>query len=209
MGKIYMKSILLAFLMTSGLAISMAGCQKQDIEENEGNKVETSEAFTEAVESNENQTYADQNAAEINSTATEAFTGRIEVNMTQFASNGLAVYSECPFTYDGNEWQLQTLVPEDTLIDGELVMDDREHFMILVTSGENTYILFDDDVQLGMPEADVFTDEQNELHVVIRDVRTACYRVIDYIYDSEENKFIGGYIVKEEAVNFIGTVGFN
>jgi len=60
-----------------------------------------------------------------------------------------------------------------------------------------------------MPEADVFTDEQNELHVVIRDVRTACYRVIDYIYDSEENKFIGGYIAKEEAVNFIGTVGVN
>lgn len=60
-----------------------------------------------------------------------------------------------------------------------------------------------------MPEADIFTDEQNELHVVIRDVRTACYRVIDYIYDSEENKFIGRYIAKEEAVNFIGTVGFN
>ena len=41
------------------------------------------------------------------------------------------------------------------LIDGELVMDGRGHFLIQVVSDEASYVFFDEMVQLGIPEADV------------------------------------------------------
>ncbi len=76
------------------------------------------------------------------------------------------------------------------LIDGELAMDDRGHFLIQVSSGEDSYIMFDDTVQLGMPEADAWIDDQEKLHIVVRDVRTARYRVTDFTYDSEKKNLL-------------------
>lgn len=93
----------------------------------------------------------------------------------------MALYSSCPFIYEETEWELQTFVQEDMLIDGELAMDDRGHFLIQVSSGEDSYVMFDDIVQLGMPEADAWIDDQEKLHIVVRDVRTARYRVTVYL----------------------------
>ena len=41
------------------------------------------------------------------------------------------------------------------------------HFLIQVSSGEDSYVMFDDTVQLGMPEADAWIDDQEKLHMVI------------------------------------------
>ena len=120
---------------------------------------------------------------------------------------GMALYSSCPFVYEDSEWELQTFVQEDMLIDGELVMDDSGHFLIQAISGEDSYVFLDETIQLGVPEADVWVDDQNKMHIVIRDVRTARYRVTDFVFDSEEKTFIGTDVLSGEGINYIGTTG--
>lgn len=105
------------------------------------------------------------------------------------------------------EWELQTFVQEDMLIDGELAMDDRGHFLIQVSSGEDSYVMFDDTVQLGIPEADAWIDDQEKLHIVVRDVRTARYRVTDFTYDSEKKEFVGNDVLNGDGINYLGTTG--
>lgn len=117
------------------------------------------------------------------------------------------MYSECPFVYGDSEWKLQTFVPEDMLIDGELAMDDRVNFLIQAVCGEESYVLFDEMVHIGVPAADVFIDQQEQLHIILRDVRTAKYRVTDFVYDAENKKFIGKDALNEDAINYIGTTG--
>ena len=68
-------------------------------------------------------------------------------------------------------------------------------------------MLFDEMVQIGVPAADVFIDQQEQLHIILRDVRTAKYRVIDFVYDAENKKFIGKDVLNEDAINYIGTTG--
>ena len=119
----------------------------------------------------------------------------------------MALYSSCPFVYEDSEWELQTFVREDMLIDVELAMDDSGHFLIQAISGEDSYVFLDETIQLGIPEADVWIDDQNKMHIVIRDVRTARYRVTDYIFDSEEKTFSGKDVLSGEGINYMGTTG--
>ena len=76
----------------------------------------------------------------------------------------MALYSSCPFVYEDSEWELQTFVREDMLIDGGLAMDDSGHFLIQAISGEDSYVFLDETIQLGVPEADVWEDDQNIFH---------------------------------------------
>ena len=89
----------------------------------------------------------------------------------------------------------------------ELAMDDRVNFLIQAVCGEESYVLFDEMVQIGVPAADVFIDQQEQLHIILRDVRTAKYRVTDFVYDAENKKFIGKDALNEDAINYIGTTG--
>jgi hypothetical protein len=41
------------------------------------------------------------------------------------------------FLSEGQEGELQTFVQEDMLIDGELAMDDRGHFLIQAVCGDD------------------------------------------------------------------------
>ena len=131
----------------------------------------------------------------------------IEVGISEGNLEGKALNAECPFVYGDSEWKLQTFVPEDMLIDGELAMDDRVNFLIQAVCGEESYVLFDEMVHIGVPVADVFIDQQEQLHIILRDVRTAKYRVTDFVYDAENKKFIGKVALNEDAINFIGTSG--
>ena len=67
------------------------------------------------------------------------------------------------------------------LIDGELTMDDSCRFLIQAVSGEDSYVFLDEMIQLGIPEADIWEDEQEKMHIVLRDVRTARYKVSDFV----------------------------
>lgn len=172
-------------LLAASLAVAISGCQKQETEETVGIMVEAEEKTEESTEGSE--TWKIRSAKE---------------NL-----EGMALYSSCPFVYEDSEWELQTFVQEDMLIDGELVMDDSGHFLIQAISGEDSYVFLDETIQLGVPEADVWIDDQNKMHIVIRDVRTARYRVTDFVFDSEEKTFIGTDVLSGEGINYMGTTG--
>lgn len=93
---------------------------------------------------------------------------------------GMALYSYCPFVYEDSEWELQTFVREDMLIDGELAMDDSGHFLIQAILGEESYVFLDETIQLGVP---------------------------DFVFDSEEKTFIGTDVLSGEGINYMGTTG--
>lgn len=130
---------------------------------------------------------------------------QLKVTPSEGALDGMTAYSSCSFVFDDSEWTVQLFVQEDMLADGELMMDDRGHYLVQAVSDENSYVLFDDTVQLGMPEADVWTDAQENLHIVLRDVRSAKYSVTDYVYNSETKEFVGSVVLDGEGINYMGT----
>ena len=185
-------------LLAVSFSISLSGCQKQGEKSTEENRIEAGN--TETVQS-------ETGVPEESQAPEEDLAEPIEAGISEENLEGKALYSECPFVYGDSEWKLQTFVPEDMLIDGELAMDDRVNFLIQAVCGEESYVLFDEMVQIGVPEADVFIDQQEQLHIILRDVRTAKYRVTDFVYDAENKKFIGKDVLNEDAINYIGTTG--
>lgn len=185
-------------LLAVSFSISLSGCQKQEEKSTEENRIEAGNT----------QMVQPETGAPEESQATEKDLAEpIEAGISEGNLEGKALYSECPFVYGDSEWKLQTFVPEEMLIDGELAMDDRVNFLIQAVCGEESYVLFDEMVQIGVPEADVFIDQQEQLHIILRDVRTAKYRVTDFVYDAENKKFIGKDALNEDAINYIGTTG--
>lgn len=182
-------------LLAVSFSISLSGCQKQEGKSTEENRIEAGNTQMVQPETGAPEE-AEKDLAE-----------PIEVGISEGNLEGKALYSECPFVYGDSEWKLQTFVPEDMLIDGELAMDDRVNFLIQAVCGEESYVLFDEMVQIGVPAADVFIDQQEQLHIILRDVRTAKYRVTNFVYDAENKKFIGEDVLHEDAINYIGTTG--
>lgn len=123
------------------------------------------------------------------------------------APEGMALYESCPFFYEDEEWQLQMFAQEDMVIDGELALDDRCSFLIRIERPEGTYTLFSDTVQLGVPSADIWIDTENKLHIVIQDIRTARYQITDYVYDKEQDGFLGRNVLAGDGINYAGSVG--
>ncbi len=185
-------------LLAVSFSISLSGCQKQGEKSTEENRIEAGN--TETVQS-------ETGIPEESQAPEEDLAEPIEAGISEENLEGKALYSECPFVYGDSEWKLQNFVPEDMLIDGELAMDDRVNFLIQAVCGEESYVLFDEMVQIGVPAADVFIDQQEQLHIILRDVRTAKYRVTDFVYDAENKKFIGKDVLDEDAINYIGTTG--
>ena len=66
--------------------------------------------------------------------------------------------------------------------------------------------MFDEQVQLGVPASDVWTDTDSQLHIVIRDVRTARYRITDYVYNQENQQFEGRFVMDYDGINYWGGI---
>ena len=209
------KHVLPMILLVAGFSMAISGCQKQqtdDAKEPEESRVASSIDQAEAQPSDA--TEAEQKAQPSGTTEPEEATEtedtskeQIRIGLSETALDGMTCYRSCSFLYKEAEWELQVLVQEDMLSDGELALDDRGHFMIQAVSGEESYVLFDEMVQLGVPEADVWIDAQEKLHIVLRDVRTALYRVTDFIYAPENKEFIGTDLLYADAINYIGSTG--
>lgn len=209
------KHVLPMILLVAGFSMAISGCQKQqtdDAKEPEESRVESSIDQAEAQPSDA--TEAEKKAQPSGTTEPEEDTEtedtskeQIRIGLSEAALDGMTCYRSCSFLYKEAEWELQVLVQEDMLSDGELALDDRGHFMIQAVSGEESYVLFDEMVQLGVPEADVWIDAQEKLHIVLRDVRTALYRVTDFIYAPENKEFIGTDLLYADAINYIGSTG--
>lgn len=135
------------------------------------------------------------------SAAVELPLGKLEGN-----PEGMALYASCSFGYGGRDWAVESYVPTDMLLDGELLLDDGCRFLLRVVSGGTEgAVLLDERVQLGVPAADVWVDEQEQLHVTLRDVRTACYRVIDYRYSPERDAMTANALLDASGINYVGT----
>ena len=150
------------------------------------------------------------NEAETSGAETES-SGKEEKMIVEPAENsqepeGMTLYTSLPFFCGENEWELRMYVTEGMVIDGELALDDLCCFQIRAVSGEKVYILFDEQVQLGVPASDVWTDTDNQLHIVIRDVRTARYRITDYIYNQENQQFEGRFVMDYDGINYWGEI---
>lgn len=135
------------------------------------------------------------------SAAVELPLGKLEGN-----PEGMALYASCSFQYGGMDWAVESYVPTEMLLDGELLLDDGCRFLLRVVSGGTEgAVLLDERVQLGVPAADVWVDEQEQLHVTLRDVRTACYRVTDYVYRPERHAMVGSTVLDASGINYVGT----
>ena len=134
-------------LLAVSFSISLSGCQKQEGKSTEENRIEAGN--TEAVQP--------ETGAPEESQASEAMekdlAEPIEAGISEGNLEGKALYSECSFVYGDSEWKLQTFVPEDMLIQA--------------VCGEESYVLFDEMVQIGVPAADVFIDQQEQLHMCV------------------------------------------
>ena len=132
----------------------------------------------------------------------------LEQPFRQMSGNldGMALYSACTFSYGGQDWAVESYVPAELMLDGKLMLDDSCHFLLRVVSGsQDAAVLLDERVQLGVPAADVWVDEQEQLHVTLRDVRTACYRVIDYRYSPERHAMTASALLDASGINYVGT----
>lgn len=80
--------------------------------------------------------------------------------------DGMALYSACTFSYGGQDWEVESYVLAELMLDGELMQDDSCHFLLRVVFGsQDAAVLLDEQVQLGVPAADVWVDGQEQLHV--------------------------------------------
>ena len=120
--------------------------------------------------------------------------------------SGMVLYSSLPLFLEENEWELQMFVPEGSLDGQTLMLDDNCHFYIRAVSGDDSYVFLDEHIQLGVPEADIWTDTGNNLLIVLRDIRTAGCRITDYVYNPAENSFSGTVLLAEDGINFLGTL---
>lgn len=150
------------------------------------------------------------NEAETSGAETES-SGKEEKMIVEPAENsqepeGMTLYTSLPFFCGEDEWELRMYVTEGMVIDGELALDDLCRFQIRAVSGEKVYILFDEQVQLGVPASDVWTDTDSQLHIVIRDVRTARYRITDYVYNQENQQFEGRFVMDYDGINYWGGI---
>ena len=105
-------------------------------------------------------------------------------------------YNAVTFSYEEKTFRLELYTTAEVDDEKNLLLDDRAAFQIRVVTGKES-------IQLGVPDADIFTDEKDLLHVVIRDVRTAQYKITDYVYDAQKKQFIGSDIMNHDGINVI------
>ena len=128
----------------------------------------------------------------------------VSLNKESSLPDGMALFHSLPFSYGEEEWALCCYIPKDCFYEDELMLDDRCRFLLRAESPAGVYLLFDDTVQLGVPSGGVWIDTEDRLHITIQDIRTARYRITDYIYDSAKDCFLGEIKMDGDGINYIG-----
>lgn len=184
--------------ITASVLLLLSGCSKPVL------SPET-EAFPEsAITSEESESALEDPSSDFTESALPAVP-KI-TSQPDTVPSGMVLYSSLPLFLEENEWELQMFVPEGSLDGQTLMLDDNCHFYIRAVSGDDSYVFLDEHIQLGIPEADVWTDAGNNLHIVLRDIRTAGCRITDYVYNPAENSFSGTVLLAEDGINFWGTL---
>ena len=197
----------LAVLFSAGILI---GCQmenaanpKEHTEMSAEEFAEKSTAAGDGLLQETSQKIADEILQEFSEEIPE---GQREISAEKRTLEGMEPYGTIAFSHGEENWELGLYVQEDMVEDGELMLDDSCHFVIQAETAEGAYVLLDEKIQLGVPEADVWMDTDNRLHITVRDTRTALYEICDYVYQEETRVFTERVILEEEGINYLGTV---
>ena len=197
----------LAVLFSAGILI---GCQmenaanpKEHTEMSAEEFAEKSTAAGDGLLQETSQKIADELLQEFSEEIPE---GQREISAEKRTLEGMEPYGTIAFSHGEENWELGLYVQEDMVEDGELMLDDSCHFVIQAETAEGAYVLLDEKIQLGVPEADVWMDTENRLHITVRDTRTALYEIRDYVYQEETRVFTERVILEEEGINYLGTV---
>ena len=197
----------LAVLFSAGILI---GCQmenaanpKEHTEMSAEEFAEKSTAAGDGLLQETSQKIADELLQEFSEEIPE---GQREISAEKRTLEGMEPYGTIAFSHGEENWELGLYVQEDMVEDGELMLDDSCHFVIQAETEESAYVLWDEKIQLGVPEADVWMDTDNRLHITVRDTRTALYEICDYVYQEETRVFTERVILEEEGINYLGTV---
>lgn len=164
---------------------------------------ETSQKIADEILQETSQETADELLQEFSEEIPE---GQREISAEKRTLEGMEPYGTIAFSHGEENWELGLYVQEDMVEDGELMLDDSCHFVIQAETEEGAYVLLDEKIQLGVPEADVWMDTDNRLHITVRDTRTALYEICDYVYQEETRVFTERVILEEEGINYLGTV---
>lgn len=197
----------LAVLFSAGI---LTGCQmekaanpKEHTEMSAEEFAEKSTASGDGLLQETSQETADELLQEFSEEIPE---GQREISAEKRTLEGMEPYGTIAFSHGEENWELGLYVQEDMVEDGELMLDDSCHFVIQAETAEGAYVLLDEKIQLGVPEADVWMDTDNRLHITVRDTRTALYEICDYVYQEETRVFTERVILEEEGINYLGTV---
>lgn len=197
----------LAVLFSAGI---LTGCQmekaanpKEHTEMSAEEFAEKSTAAGDGLLQETSQETADEILQEFSEEIPE---GQREISAEKRTLEGMEPYGTIAFSHGEENWELGLYVQEDMVEDGELMLDDSCHFVIQAETEESAYVLLDEKIQLGVPEADVWMDTENRLHITVRDTRTALYEICDYVYQEETRVFTERVILEEEGINYLGTV---
>lgn len=197
----------LAVLFSAGI---LTGCQmekaanpKEHTEMSAEEFAEKSTASGDGLLRETSQKIADELLQEFSEEIPE---GQREISAEKRTLEGMEPYGTIAFSHGEENWELGLYVQEDMVEDGELMLDDSCHFVIQAETAEGAYVLLDEKIQLGVPEADVWMDTDNRLHITVRDTRTALYEICDYVYQEETRVFTERVILEEEGINYLGTV---
>lgn len=178
-GRIWKKGFL-AVLFSAGI---LTGCQMEKAADPKEHTEMSAEEFSEEIPEGQREIFEEQRSLE-----------------------GMERYGTFVFSHGEESWELGLYAQEDMVEDGELMLDDSCHFVIQAEKADGVFVLLDEKIQLGIPEADVWMDIDNRLHITVRDTRTALYEIRDYAYQEEAQVFTEKIILQEEGINYLGTV---
>ena len=105
--------------------------------------------------------------------------------------DGLTLLDEyiIDFNDDGYDEVIAMYVAAGRDDNGEIMWDDGQRWALVVHGDNKDYLLYDDYVQLGSIEFNVFTEE-DDFYIVTKSVRTASLTVTQYKYNESDDSFI-------------------
>lgn len=137
-----------------------------------------------------------------NMTIEPIFAGDIDINQYTLLEEYIV-----DFNNDAVEETVKLYAQVGVSEDGEYMWDDGQKWLLLVYSGKNTYVIFDDYVQLGRLDVKLYeSGEDDSVHLTTVLEVGAAYVIKDYTYNTTENNFKEELIYEKSNINWIQKV---
>ena len=113
------------------------------------------------------------------------------VSGDKISTDGLTLLDEyiIDFNGDGYEEIIGMYVAAERDDNGEIMWDDGQRWVLVVHVDNKDYVLYDDYVQLGSIQFNVFTAD-DDFNIVTKSVRTASLDLSQYKYNETNDSFI-------------------